>query len=869
MTRSTDTRQVAVVALLVATLAIAAGFLPGSAGTGAPATIALLWVSAGAVLITRNATRTERPAAWRTYAGSLAAGILGSGLVTLIGGFTGPVALGMVPAHLLAVVAMCRMLRGGLRRTASAGQVLSALLIFVGSVFVILHIGYRLLALAPVPASALSGIQLDVVAGVLSLATGAALAVVANAAPGRRRMAGLLLVTQGCGVGASSLAAYAGGPVAAGVACAFSVVGIGVLVVACLRDRRQSTVSGRPDAEPSAVAAMLPHGTALVAGVLLVVTVPVTGLDPYAAAVALLGLCAVVGHHAAMLRTQRRLTGELLRSEAHFRGLVRSSIDPVIILDEELAVRWASEAVAGMLGLDPRAVVGRPVTDALHPDDAMGIVAALRDPAAGEPAESLTVTGRLRHADGGWRLIQTRVRDLRADPDVGALVLYCREVTASRRSAAPDGASPLGGVDAATGLPSRLALVQELGHRLGDGREWTSLAVVGVSGTTAPLPPALIGRLAGAVRTEDWLAVTGAGEFAVLVRGTVADAETVAARLLDRLRPLLAGDGRLTLAAGVAELGGVTEAGEALRRAELAMATSRSTGGGQVWRYPDALRIAQFRQDELRADLSRALGRGQLRVVFQPIVDLALHRVDKVEALLRWRHPFHGDVSPAEFIPLAEESALISELGRWVLSQATAAVAALTDESVGVAVNVSASQFGSGHLVCDVLDALRGSGLAPTRLTLEVTESAMLQDEHVLGDLRALRTLGVRIGIDDFGTGWSSLAYLADLPVDVLKMDRQFVAGLTTDAQRRKLCRTVLGLGDALALDIVVEGVETPAQLRLLRNMGHRYIQGFLFARPVEEDQLEERVHTLDGLRAGMVDGSIATPAEVPPDVLA
>jgi EAL domain-containing protein (putative c-di-GMP-specific phosphodiesterase class I) len=281
-----------------------------------------------------------------------------------------------------------------------------------------------------------------------------------------------------------------------------------------------------------------------------------------------------------------------------------------------------------------------------------------------------------------------------------------------------------------------------------------------------------------------------------------------------------------------------------------------------VWRYPDALRIARFRQEELRADLARALTRNELRVVFQPIVDLALHRVEKVEALARWRHPFHGEVSPAEFIPLAEESGLIGELGRWVLLQATTAVAALPDESVGVAVNVSASQFSSGHLVCDVLDALRTSGLEATRLTLEVTESMLLEDEHVKGDLQTLRTLGVRIGIDDFGTGWSSLAYLADLPVDVLKMDRQFLADLTTDAQRRKLCRTVLALGDALALDIVVEGVETPAQLRLLRNMGHRYMQGFLLARPVELDRLEEQVRALDGFQDGVLEGPC--PATVP-----
>ncbi|MCW2674978.1 MAG: deubiquitinase [Modestobacter sp.] len=856
------TRRVAVLTALVAAVALAAGFLPEPAGTGVTATIALLWVSTGAVLITRQATRTSRPDAWRRYAVSLVAGVLGAGLVTVLGGFTGPVALGTVPAHLLAVLAMSRMLPAGVRRTSAAGQLVSALMIFVLSVFAILHISYRLVALGPVGAAALSVVELDVLAVALALATGAALAVVANAAPGQRRTAGLLLVTQACGAASSSLAAFAAGTVAAGVACALSVVGIGVLVVACLRDRRQPPAPGRPDDEPSTVATMLPHVTALVAGALLVVTVPFAGFDSAAGVAVLLGLCAAVVHQAAVLRTQRRLTGELRRSEAHFRSLVRSSVDPVIILDEELGVRWASGAVAEMLGREPRGVIGRPITDGLHPDDAPGIVAALRGPPGEEPGK-LTVTGRLRHADGGWRLIQTRVRDLRTDPDVGALVLYCRDVTATTRSSARD-LPPLATVDPATGLPNRLALVHELGTRLGEDGPPSSLAVVQLSGGAREVLPSVSRHLLSAIRTEEWLACTGPGEFAVLVRGTEADAEAVATRLLECLLPLLPREGRPTVAAGVTELTGVTEAGEALRRAELVLGTSRSTGGGQVWRYPDALRIARFRHDELRADLARALPGGQLRLVFQPIVDLALHRVDKVEALLRWRHPFHGEVSPAEFIPLAEESSLISELGRWVLAQATAAIAAVPAESVGVAVNVSASQFGSGHLVADVLDALEGSGLAATRLTLEVTESVLLEDEHVKADLQALRKLGVRIGIDDFGTGWSSLAYLADLPIDVLKMDRQFLADLTTDGQRRELCRTVLALGDALALDIVVEGVETPSQLRLLRNMGHRYIQGFLFSRPVELEQLGEQVRALDGIRAGIVDGSIGAAAGHP-----
>jgi EAL domain-containing protein (putative c-di-GMP-specific phosphodiesterase class I) len=286
--------------------------------------------------------------------------------------------------------------------------------------------------------------------------------------------------------------------------------------------------------------------------------------------------------------------------------------------------------------------------------------------------------------------------------------------------------------------------------------------------------------------------------------------------------------------AGIASLGSDVDAGEGLRRGDLALRSARSAGPGRVRRHSDALRITQDRQESLRADLDCALAGQQLRLVYQPVVDLALHRTVSVEALLRWRHPTYGDVSPAEFVPLAEESALISEISRWVLVEAMTTIAALPHRDLGVAVNVSARHVRSGELVTDVLAALESSGLSASRLILEITESVLLDDSHVTDDLAALRRLGVRIAVDDFGTGWSSLAYLVGLPIDVLKMDRQFLSDVETDPQRRALCASVLHLGSSLGLAVVVEGVETEPELQLLRDMGHRYIQGFLLARPMD-----------------------------------
>jgi EAL domain-containing protein (putative c-di-GMP-specific phosphodiesterase class I) len=248
--------------------------------------------------------------------------------------------------------------------------------------------------------------------------------------------------------------------------------------------------------------------------------------------------------------------------------------------------------------------------------------------------------------------------------------------------------------------------------------------------------------------------------------------------------------------------------------------------------------VEEDRRATLRFDLDGALARGELRLVFQPVVDVVMHRTVSVEALLRWRHPLFGDVSPTEFVPLAEESPLITELGRWVMHEACATVAALDDTDLGVAVNVSARQVRSGELVPDVISALETSGLPPSRLIVEITESVLLDDSHVIEDLTVLRQLGVRIAVDDFGTGWSSLAYLVGMPVDVLKMDQYFLSNVEHDPARRAMCRAVLQLGSSLGLPVIVEGVTNEAVLTLLRDMGHRYLQGYVFARPLEAAQL-------------------------------
>jgi PAS domain S-box-containing protein len=578
-------------------------------------------------------------------------------------------------------------------------------------------------------------------------------------------------------------------------------------------------------------------------------------------------------------RRHHRLTGDLQRSQSSFRTLLKSSVDPVVILDDKLRVTFTSHAVAQMLGLDPAQLLGLNVLTAVHPDDRDTLFGAFCDH-PDENNQFAVRTARIRHADGRWRLIQATVRDLRADPDVGALVLYCRDITAQVPVPGVDPElSGLSLTDPVTGLPNRAALVRRLGtvQREAGGRPF-ALALVGIQGLHDQiLSPdaeiavlrALTTRLTRALRGEDWLARGKDGDFVVLVEGSIADAETVAARLVAAVGPLAVTGGTLPLAAvaGVTALLPDVDTGEALRRGDLALRSARAAGRGAVHRYDDALRVEQDRRAALRTDLDGALDRGELRLVFQPVVDVVMHRTVSVEALLRWRHPVFGDVSPTEFVPLAEESPLITELGRWVLREACATIAALGDagpenEELSVAVNVSARQVRSGELVPDVISALETSGLPSKRLIVEITESVLLDDSHVLEDLTVLRQLGVRIAVDDFGTGWSSLAYLVGMPVDVLKMDQYFLANVEHDPARRAMCRAVLQLGNSLALPVIVEGVTNPAVLALLRDMGHRYLQGYVFARPLEGEQLRE-----GAWKAGAMYGGMELPAPVPATV--
>jgi diguanylate cyclase (GGDEF)-like protein len=356
-------------------------------------------------------------------------------------------------------------------------------------------------------------------------------------------------------------------------------------------------------------------------------------------------------------------------------------------------------------------------------------------------------------------------------------------------------------------------------------------------------------RLQGVVREGDTAARLSGDEFVVLVEGSALDAgpELVAERLLEVLRQPYEMDGQmvrqlsLTASIGVA-LGERANAAELLRDADVALYEAKAAGKNRYMLFQSSMQTAARDRLTLEMDLAEALERHQLFLQYQPTFDLQSERVIGVEALIRWDHPTRGVIAPIEFIPIAEESGLIVPIGRWVLQEACMQAAHWYGDGhrIGMAVNVSGRQLDDDELIEDVRGALTASGLDPTTLTLEITETTLMRDaEATAKRLRSLKQLGVRIAIDDFGTGYSSLAYLRQFPVDALKIDRSFISGIAGSKGSAALIHTLVQLGKTLDIETLAEGIEEQSQLETLQREHCDHGQGFLFSRPLDVGAVE------------------------------
>jgi diguanylate cyclase (GGDEF)-like protein len=350
-------------------------------------------------------------------------------------------------------------------------------------------------------------------------------------------------------------------------------------------------------------------------------------------------------------------------------------------------------------------------------------------------------------------------------------------------------------------------------------------------------------RLWGTTRETDVLARLGGDEFSLLMKpiDKPSDAAAIAERIVKTMNSPFSIDGHQIVIGASVGIAIAPDDGETtdilMKNADLALYRAKSEGRSTYHFFEKEMDAAIQKRRTIESGLRAALALNELRVVFQPLVGLKENRITCLEALLRWNHQ-GTNISPAEFIPIAEETGLIVPIGEWVLREACNAATTWPTEA-RVAVNLSPVQFKNKRLFETIHNILAETGLPPTRLELEITESLLLTDnEQTLQTLHRLRAIGIRISMDDFGTGYSSLSYLRAFPFDKIKIDRSFMRDLDTRGDSLAIIKAVIGLGHSLGMSTTAEGVETEEQLRAVREQGCNEVQGFLFSPPLEATQI-------------------------------
>lgn len=562
-------------------------------------------------------------------------------------------------------------------------------------------------------------------------------------------------------------------------------------------------------------------------------------------------------------RRDQRLRQQRLRAEhaaaARFAAMVRNATDLVGITDEASVVAYQSPSVARVLGLaaDGRAFFA--ARDNVHPDD-YPLLAVTLDRVMADPAGTATTEFRVRHRDGRWRVLDGHLQNMLDEPTVRGVVWNCRDIT--DRKALEQQLSHQAFHDTLTGMANRALLADRLGQalmRMEREPGSVGLAVLDLDGfkdvndslghqAGDQLLVEVARRLTAALRIGDTAARLGGDEFALLLpSATPSQALEAARRVASELAvPIDVGGTRVRVTASF----GVTATNNPsavpatlLRDADTAMYEAKRRGRSQAVLFEEAMHRSVRERLEIAADLHHALAAGQITVAYQPLIDLSTQQVRGFEALARWKHATRGDVPPDVFIPVAEDAGLIVQLDLLVLRTGCEQIRqwqlATADTGLGISVNVSGRHLSDPSLVDDVRDALGRSGLPPESLTLEITETAVVEDPTtVAGQLRELNSLGVRIAVDDFGTGYSSLAYLRQLPIHTLKIDKSFVQQSPGD-RGQALLSGVVALGQALDLELVAEGIEAVDQLDRVKLGGCQTGQGFLFAHALPADEAE------------------------------
>ena len=546
------------------------------------------------------------------------------------------------------------------------------------------------------------------------------------------------------------------------------------------------------------------------------------------------------------------------QSAERFRALVQNSSDVIALLEPDLTIRYHTPSVGRVLGYGEGELVGRRLPELFAGTDGRPPREFFRE-ILEKPGTAMPQDLTLRRKDGSTCQLESVFNNLLTDANVAAVVVTARDVTERRRLEAE--LSHQAFHDSLTGLANRALFADRVAHALAGGARRPSLFAVlfvdlddfktvndslGHAAGDALLVE-ISRRLESCLRPEDTCARLGGDEFAIMIE-KIEDGEgavIVARRILATVAQpsnLHGSEVSVQASIGIAFGSGAESASDVLRSADLAMYRAKAEGKSRFAVYEPEMHEQVLERLALKADLQRSVVAEEFEIHYQPIVALQTGSIVGVEALARWRHPERGLVSPDDFVPLAEETGLILPIGRYVLHGACREVRRwrnLGFGHLGISVNISAKQLTSSTLPAEVASALAESSLEPSALTLEITESTLLDSDAIIHRLADLKRIGVQIAIDDFGTGYSSLNYLRRFPVDTLKIARPFVEGIGSSPDQERLASAILRLGTTLGLDTVAEGIEEARQLEGLRRLRCRYGQGFYFSPPVTPEELD------------------------------
>jgi len=582
-----------------------------------------------------------------------------------------------------------------------------------------------------------------------------------------------------------------------------------------------------------------------------------------------------VYQHLQLQRMRRRLA----ERDRLFQLISENAADMIAVVDKDGHRLYNSPAYEKVLGYTRTELIATSPLEQIHPDDRARVLGA---------AEKARLTGvgerleyRIRHKDGSWRVLESTasaIRDLKGA--IEGLVVVNRDIT--ERKQAEEMLAHNAFHDGLTNLANRTLLLDRLGRALAisrrhpdfkfavlfidiDGFKVFNDSLGHVAGDALLIQIAQ--RLTACLRRADTISRPGLGEnqefafgdstlarpggdeFAVLAQElrNPSDAVRVAERIQERLAPPFDVDGHeivVSASIGIAFSGSAsTEAQDVLRDAEIAMYRAKHNGKARCEVFDNAMHAGAVKRLQLETDLRRGVELGEFRVYYQPIVSLDNEQIVGFEALTRWQRP-HGMVMPNDFIPLADETGIILSINRQLLPEACHQLRTWqqlfpSEPPLSLSVNVSPKQFAQADLASQIGQLLQQSGMDPRCIDLEITETiAMADAEKSAGVLSELKALGVGLDIDDFGTGYSSLSRLQGFRVDTLKIDRVFVSRMDKDAETHEIVRVIVMLAHHLGLEVVAEGVETQAQLDLLKQLGCERAQGYLFSKPVDHDAI-------------------------------